>query len=300
MNQKSTQNMSISARFMSASCTHKKGGTTTRVRNKSTFNQLQKIAIAERWGHDVSPQNLTHKQLKKFIEIRVKKGLTAHSIQTDVSAIRRAMIGAGRHIDVVKLFDSKSLCIPSFSRSGNGVAVDEKVLKTALENADQKTASLILLQRNLGLRLNEALHAKNSLQSWLNVLEKGGKDLKISDGSKGGRPRTIAIFDDQREAVLHAIKQNLIATENGKCSAISEAKTLISARSIYSNKLAKIGLKNEYSSHSLRRAFACDQYHRYIKKGYSSRNALSLVSNDLGHGDGRGRWVWNNYIKNSI
>lgn len=300
MNQISIKNQSISARFMSASLVKKTGGTTTKMRNKSTFNQLQKIAKRERWGPDLSPQNLTHKQLKKFVDIRVKAGISAHSIQTDVSAIRRAMNGAGRHIDVIKIFDSKSLGVPSFSREGIGVKVDENVLKNALEKADQKTASLILLQRHLGLRMNEALHAKNSLKSWEKVLENGGKDLRLSDGSKGGRPRTISIFDDKREAVLHAIRENLKATENGKISAISEAKTLATARRYYSKNLAEIGLKNEFSSHSLRRSFACDQYKNYLEKGYTEKNALSLVSNDLGHGDGRGRWVWNNYIKNSI
>lgn len=299
MNQKSTNFMSISARFMSASSTHKTGSTTTRVRNKSTFNQLQKIAKRERWG-DISPQNFTPKQASKFVEIRIKQGISAHSIQTDLSAIRRALEGAGRHIDVLKLFDSKLLKVPSFSRSGNGIKVDENVLQKALENADQKTASLILLQRHLGLRLNEALHSKNSLLSWKKVLENGGKDLRLTDGSKGGRPRTICIFDDQKDAVLHAINQNLIATENGKIHALEGAKTLATAKRYYSKNLAEIGLKNEFSSHSLRRAFACDQFKRYLQKGYSKQNALSLVSNDLGHGDGRGRWVWNNYIKNSI
>lgn len=300
MNQKSTNFMSISARFMSASCAHKMGSTTTRVRNKSTFNQLQKIAKNERWENDLSPQNLTQKQLKKFVEIRVKKGISAHSLQTDLSAIRRAITGAGRHLDCTIIFDSKSLNVPSFSRSGNGIKVDENVLQKALENADQKTASLILLQRQLGLRLNEALHAKNSLLSWKKVLENGGKDLRLTDGSKGGRPRTISIFDDKRDAVLHAIRENLKATENGKIHALEGAKTLATAKRYYSKNLAEIGLKNEFSSHSLRRAFACDQFERYLQKGYSKQNALSLVSNDLGHGDGRGRWVWNNYIKNSI
>lgn len=300
MTQISNKNQSISARFMSASLVKKMGGTTTRTRNKSTFNQLQKIAKKERWGPDLSPQNMTHKQLKKFVEIRVKSGITAHSIQTDVSAIRRALEGAGRHIDVVKIFDSKSLCVPSFSRAGNGVKVDETLLKNALEKANQKVASLILLQRHLGLRMNEVLHAKNSLKSWKSVLENGGKDLRLTNGAKGGRPRTISIFDDEKEAVLQAINQNLIATQDGKFSAIVGAKTLATAKRYYTKNLAELGLKNEFSSHSLRRAFACDQYRRYLEKGYSEKNALSLVSNDLGHGDGRGRWVWNNYIKNSI
>ena len=300
MNQILNKSQSISARFMSASIVQKKGGTTTRMRMKSTFNQLQKIAKRERWGPDLSPQNLTHKQLKKYVEIRVKSGITAHSIQTEVSSIRRAMEGAGRHLDVVKIFDSKSLNVPSFSRAGTGIKVDETVLKNALEKADQKTASLILLQRHLGLRLNEALHAKDSLKSWEKVLENGGKDLRLTDGSKGGRPRTISIFYDKREAVLHAIRENLKATDNGKNSAVPEAKTLATAKKYYSKNLAELGLKNEYSSHSLRRSFACDQYAKYIEIGYSEKNALALVSNDLGHGDGRGRWVWNNYIKNSI
>jgi site-specific recombinase XerC len=299
MNKIINDRMSVAAKFMTCSVAKKKGGTTTRTRMKSTFNQLQKIAKSERWN-DVSPQNLTHKQFSKFIQIRMKKGLTAHSIQTDVSAIRRALEGAGRRLDCIKIFDSKSLGVPSFSRSGTGVAIDKNVYEKALEIADQKTASLMRLQRDLGLRMNEALAAKDSLLSWLSVLEKGGLDLRLTDGSKGGRPRTICIHKSQKEAVVLAIKEALIATENGKKYAILEAKNPVAARQIYTKKLAEIGLKNEYSSHSLRRAFACDQYHFYIEVGYSEKNALSLVSNDLGHGDGRGRWVWNNYIKNSL
>lgn len=293
------ERMSISAKFMTCSVAKKKGGTTTRMRMKSTFNQLQKIAKSERWN-DVSPQNLTHKQLSKFIQIRMKKGLTAHSIQTDVSAIRRALEGAGRHLDCIKVFDSKSLCVPSFSRSGNGIAIDQNVYQKSLEIADQKTASLMRLQRDIGLRMNEALSAKDSLKSWLQVLENGGSDLRLTDGSKGGRPRTICIHKSQKESVIFSIKEALIATENGKKYAVNDAKNPLQARQIYTKKLAEVGLKNEFSSHSLRRAFARDQYLFYLKDGYENKVALSLVSNDLGHGDGRGRWVWNNYIKNSL
>jgi hypothetical protein len=43
-----------------------------------------------------------------------------------------------------------------------------------------------------------------------------------------------------------------------------------------------------------------DQYKHYLAVGCSEKVALARTSNDLGHGDGRGRWVFNNYIRNSL
>jgi len=47
----------------------------------------------------------------------------------------------------------------------------------------------------------------------------------------------------------------------------------------------------------LRRAFCRDNYEYYLGEGHTVKEALMLCSRDLGHGEGRGRWVWNNYLR---
>ena len=60
---------------------------------------------------------------------------------------------------------------------------------------------------------------------------------------------------------------------------------------------ARAGLVGEDSNHGLRRLFAHRQVVHYLQSGLSREEALARLSNDLGHGDGRGRWVENNYLR---
>jgi hypothetical protein len=39
-----------------------------------------------------------------------------------------------------------------------------------------------------------------------------------------------------------------------------------------------------------------DSYEYYSGDGHNVKER-SLCSRDLGHGEGRGRWVWNNYLR---
>lgn len=57
------------------------------------------------------------------------------------------------------------------------------------------------------------------------------------------------------------------------------------------NKAIKVGLKGEFSPHSLRYAWAQDAIRHYLAQGFSEKESLALTATDLGHGDGRGRWV---------
>jgi site-specific recombinase XerC len=284
---------------MQAAICKKKGGRATRDRMKSTFHQLAKIAKTGRWG-DVSPASLTHKQLAKYVEIRVEKGISAHSIQTEVSSIRRALEGAGRHIDVVKIFTSESLGVPSCSRKGTGTAIDENVYQTALQNADAVTSAMMRLEKNIGLRINEVIECTGSLKSWDKVLQLGGVELTVSSGTKGGKVRSVHIHPQHREAVHAAVVAALAVTTGGKKHFFNDAKSGRAALDMYSKNLAALGVKGKNSSHSMRRAFAVKQYCAYLDAGYENKAALARLSLDLGHGDGRGRWVWNNYISTTL
>ena len=64
----------------------------------------------------------------------------------------------------------------------------------------------------------------------------------------------------------------------------------------YSYVLRSNGLTGIYSPHSMRYAYARDRNNAYLKKGFSKDESLSLTSMDLGHGDGRGRYVERVYL----
>jgi nuclear transport factor 2 (NTF2) superfamily protein len=50
--------------------------------------------------------------------------------------------------------------------------------------------------------------------------------------------------------------------------------------------------------HSMRYQFAQQSGEYYQAQGFSEREALALVSMDLGHGDGRGRYIRQIYYQN--
>ncbi|MDI5050258.1 DNA-binding protein, partial [Salmonella enterica subsp. enterica serovar Montevideo] len=43
--------------------------------------------------------------------------------------------------------------------------------------------------------------------------------------------------------------------------------------------------------HSLRYAWAQDTISHYLAQGFNRKEALAILAMDLGHGDGRGRYV---------
>jgi hypothetical protein len=47
----------------------------------------------------------------------------------------------------------------------------------------------------------------------------------------------------------------------------------------------------------MRYAFACDRVDAYLQQGFSKSTAFAMTSQDLGHGDGRGRYVERVYYK---
>ena len=67
--------------------------------------------------------------------------------------------------------------------------------------------------------------------------------------------------------------------------------SLQKAMNYWRGALAEAGLTGNYAPHSLRYAWAQDAIRHYLAQGFSDKEALALTSMDLGHGDGRGRYV---------
>lgn len=290
------QGDSTTAKFMKAALVDKGAATLTKTRMQTTFKALEVFGKQQRWGA-VDPASLTVKQLKGFVAARIEEGIGARSIQNEMSHVRRALEGVGRAEFAQDVCSNKELGVPSGSRIGAGKVVDPEVLQRALERAPADTKALIELSRSLGLREREAIQSANSLGEWRQALSQG-QPIIVRDGTKGGRARSVVVAPGGQERALGAVKAAQTVLEQQKQLVVS--KSLKAAVEQHSDRLAKLGLKGENSCHSLRRAFAMDQYKYYLAAGCSQKVALSRTSNDLGHGDGRGRWVFNNYIRNSL
>ena len=159
-------------------------------------------------------------------------------------------------------------------------------------------AALLGLEYHFGLRAKEALCARiDTLQRWLDEISDYGK-ITVLAGTKGGRRRQVHVADVAlaRQIAQTAIK--IAVAQGGFLAATSSrsksnVKSLAQAVNLYRSYCHRAGVQ----AHCARYAFARRQYEYYRSRGYSHREALIAVSQDLGHGDGRGRWVKSVYLR---
>lgn len=154
------------------------------------------------------------------------------------------------------------------------------------------------LQVTLGLRANEAIQSNKSLKTWEKQLE-NGRSVSVLHGTKGGRQRDVTLNDkNAREAALSAVRA-AIKESDSQGGTLVPSKSLQGANRAYQRSMNQVGFKGSEASHSLRYAFAQKQFRSYQEQGYETKEALSALSLDLGHGDGRGTYCKQVYLKGS-
>lgn len=277
-----------------------KGSTATRDRAHRTWNSIIKFGKEKKW--DLSPANITPKQMKIFLEARAAV-VSARCVQLEASHLRRAIAGAGRDIGNVRdpknSWSSVRMGVPAGSRIGGKAAANLSKWDLTRPELARDVDAVVGLQLTVGLRMKEGVLAGASLKEWARELAKPeskerGCALGVTAGTKGGRPRFTSIRPERVDAVRAAVRTaQAVAASQSK---LIDSPDLQGAMRRYSNALSSAGLTGTDSSHGLRRAWAQDQYEGYRLIGLDEKEALRRLSNDLGHGDGRGRWVWNNYL----
>lgn len=286
---------SIAARFLS-SALHVRASTTMRKKMRTTFRQLEKVAKQGRWGK-ITPYNFTPHQFRAYIASRDGK-VSARTIQNEASHLRRALAGAGRTDVAEDKCSSQAMGVPSATRIGTGMVIDLTVLAAALGKAREDTKAIILLSHAIGLRGREAVQCQESLQEWKKAIA-GGQPVTVRYGTKGGRIRTVFLCPAKAAEAAVAVDAALAVIE--KQAHLVDAKNLKAALAMNHRRLKKIGLADENSQHALRRSFALTQYDYYCRDlELKEKVALQRVANDLGHGSGRGRWVYNCYLSASL
>ncbi|MFC3394479.1 integrase domain-containing protein [Brenneria rubrifaciens] len=245
-------------------------------------------------------QHLKAKHIECYIAGRLEQGITLRTLHNEMAAVRVILRTAGRaKLADAERLSNKALGLGGASRDGTRKAITPERYQVALATLQQKDAGLALtlqLARMMGLRSQEAVQCSQSLKTWAEALERGDEQLTVIFGTKGGRPRQTRVLD--REALTQTVNQALAiaATRNGRLINKPDLKSAINR---WRSQTALAGLKGQYSPHSLRYAWAQDAMCYYQQQGFSNREASALVSMDLGHGDGRGRYIQQIYGKST-
>lgn len=230
--------------------------------------------------------------IERYIQSRLSQGISKRTLQNEMSAIRQTLRAAGRD----KLADHPRISNPSLgvsgaSRKGTKVAISQEQYQAIYQQAMQKSPALAAaldIAVTLGLRGEEAVQSCQSMKTWQKALQKGQTTIHIIFGTKGGRPRDVHIINPQQTLQVVNNALTIMAQQNGK---LIDKPNLKQAMNYWRNSTYRLGLTGQISPHSLRYAFTQEQVDQYLTQGYSEQEALAKASMDLGHGDGRGRFI---------
>lgn len=187
--------------------------------------------------------------------------------------------------------NNRSLGLSGASRNGTKLAITPEHYRDVLETAcakDPGMAAALELSKLMGLRSQETVQSVQSLKTWRQALERGDTRLAVVFGTKGGRPRETIILDTV--AVRKAL-DNALAVAEDRHGRLIDKPDLKSAMKYWHSQASRLGLTGAYSPHSLRYAWAQDAIRHYLAQGFCEKEALAMTAMDLGHGDGRGRYV---------
>lgn len=258
-----------------------------------------RIHITKRFSEHLRALNIQIQRVEQirvrhiecYIEERLEQDIGLRTLQNDMAALQAVLRQAGRR-QVVEhpRLTNKALGVSGASRNGTRRAITPEHYQQVMEKAraeDAGLAAALEIARLMGLRSQEAVQSSLSLKTWLKAIERGENRLKVVFGTKGGRPRHTTVLDTG--AVRKALEKALLVADrhNGR---LIDKPDLKMALESWHKQVIKVGLKGEFSPHSLRYA-GRRMRSAIIWRRDSGKGILALTATDLGHGDGRGRWV---------
>lgn len=232
------------------------------------------------------------RHIESYIHDRLAQEIGPRTLQNEMAALRAILLQAGRsQVAEHSRLTNKSLGLAGASRNGTRQAITPELYLHVLDVARNKDAGLaaaVELARLMGLRSQEAVQSVQSLKIWQRAMERGETRLTVVYGTKGGRPRETVILD--AGAVRKALENALTVAEQ-RDGRLIDRSDLKSAMNYWRKQAVSVGLTGAYSPHSLRYAWAQDAIRHYLAQGFSEKEALAMTAMDLGHGEGRGRYV---------
>lgn len=259
-----------------------------------------RIHIAQRFSRHLRSLNIQIQRVAQikvrhiegYIQDRLAQEIGLRTLQNEMAALRAVLQQAGRsQVAEHSRLTNQSLGLAGASRNGTRQAITPEHYLRVLDVARDKDAGLaaaLELARLMGLRSQEAVQSAQSLRTWKQAIERGETRLTVVYGTKGGRPRETAILD--AGAVRKAL-ENALTVAKQRGGRLIDRPDLKSAMNYWHKQAVSVGLTGVYSPHSLRYAWAQDAIRHYLAQGFSEKEALAMTAMDLGHGDGRGRYV---------
>lgn len=246
--------------------------------------------------------------LKSWIEDLKMSTNCAATIANKVSSVRklsqpRGCAGAKEN----GVFSSQEIGLEKRSRIGRKSPITDQLFDIAIESAlklgEEGFAHVLRLERFLGLRGLEALMSTHALKVFASqakaLMTLGSDTVHIRDGTKGGRPRDVAVIKkyarETYEAIIGAL--HFAKSNNGFLIVGKTSSGLKEARLKYHRLASKVGLTGEFAPHSLRYRYCTDKLIELRDAGYPRGEALAFASLCLGHGPSRGRFVSSVYGK---
>ena len=275
----------------------------TQESRSQTFRTFARVMRETGFGIHCAAQ-IGGKHLQAYIRYRSENGIVSRTLAKEMGHLRAVL----RHIGKQGLADNpaysnRSLGIAQGSRKGTKEPLSDAQIRAFQQRAERlgrpDMGAILELQRALGLREVEAIRAGRSdtlLRLRRELTERGC--ARMIEGTKGGRMRDVHPADVGR--ALAAVQRALeILEASGRryllaCAKGVQTTGLEQAVRVYSKFCSRAGLQ----SHAARYAFAEERMQAYRNQGYSQREARILTSLDLGHGDGRGRYVASVYVRN--
>lgn len=240
---------------------------------------------------------IREKHIAAWVREQQSAGRSNRTLQTQLSAIRSGLRAAGRDgLAKSTGISNTAFGINNASRVGTRAPATAEQANQAYQAAAQSDpglAAMVRLQQTLGLRVNEAMHAGPSLSTWQRQIS-AGERVSLTFGSKGGRPRSILPIDRQAAAEAVAEAKQIASNRNGRLLQHENRKE--ADKFVRNQWNRQIKPKAGITSHQLRNSYAQAAVQHYEANGLTRAEALARTSLDLGHGDGRGRWVERVYL----
>lgn len=277
------------------------GAHLTREARSATFSTFAGTMRALGYGIQRADQ-IGGKHLTAYVTARKADGVSSRTLANEMSHLRAVLTHIGKEgLARNPAYDNKALGIERGSRVGTKQPLADAAIHAFRGRMDQLNRSgigaTLELQRALGLREAEAIRAGQvqTLSRFERELSTKGC-VRVVEGTKGGRPRDVHPANRQR--ALAAIRAAQAILRNGGQRYLvtrvdGAAANLKQAMSIYKNLCHREGVQ----SHAARYAFARERMEAYRAEGFSEREARAATSQDLGHGDGRGRYVASVYAR---
>lgn len=278
------------------------GAHLTRQARSATFNTFAKVIHDLGYGIRAAPQ-IGGKHLAAFIAHRATQVVSARTRANELSHLRAVLVQIGKQgLARNPAYSNRALGVERGSRIGTKQPLSDAAIRAFQERMENRgrpgIAATLELQRALGLRETEAIRAgqADTLCRWQRELVERGA-VHVVEGTKGGRPRDVHPANRDRafaairqaQSVLEATGQRYLVTRADGAAAAN----LKQAIGVYRN----VCHRADVQSHAARYAFAHERVQAYRDQGYSEREARAATSQDLGHGDGRGRYIASVYVR---